>query len=87
DKRMVYVTHGHIHNEKNLPPLNKGDILLHGHTHLQAMEDKGDYIYINPGSVSIPKGNDVNSYMIYENGTYTIKDFNKNPIKEISISS
>ncbi|MEG1821888.1 MAG: phosphodiesterase [Clostridiales bacterium] len=87
DNRMVYVTHGHIHNEKNLPPLNKGDILLHGHTHLQAMEDKGDYIYINPGSVSIPKGNDVNSYMIYENGTYTIKDFNKNTIKEISISS
>lgn len=85
EKRMVFVTHGHIHNKNNLPPLKKGDILLHGHTHLQAMEDNGDYIYLNPGSVSIPKGNDVNSYMIYEDGVFTIKDMEGNEIKSFSL--
>ena len=32
--RMIFATHGHVFNEKNLPPLHKGDILLHGHTHV-----------------------------------------------------
>ena len=32
--RMVFLTHGHLYNENNLPPLKKGDILLHGHTHV-----------------------------------------------------
>ena len=27
DGRMVFATHGHIHNEENLPPLKKGDII------------------------------------------------------------
>ncbi len=87
DGRMVYVTHGHIHNKNNLPPLKKGDILLHGHTHLQALEDCGDYYYFNPGSVSIPKGEDVNSYMIYEDGVYTIKDMTGAVLKELCLNS
>lgn len=72
--RMVFVTHGHIHNKENLPMLKKGDILLHGHTHVQAMEENEAYLYINPGSVSIPKENNQNSYMIYEDGIFIIKN-------------
>ena len=34
--RMIFLTHGHVFHEKNLPMLKKGDILLHGHT--QAVE-------------------------------------------------
>ena len=30
---LIYATHGHIYNENNLPPLKRGDVLLHGHTH------------------------------------------------------
>lgn len=72
--RMVFVTHGHIYNKENLPMLKKGDILLHGHTHVQAMEENEAYLYINPGSVSIPKENNQNSYMIYEEGVFIIKN-------------
>lgn len=86
DGRMVFATHGHNHNEFNLPMLKKGDILLHGHTHVQAMEDRGEYIYINPGSTSIPKEGNQNSYMIYENGTFTIKNFSMEPIRAYSFS-
>jgi len=66
DGRTMYATHGHVYNEKNLPPLTKGDILLNGHTHIPVFTDHGDYIFVNPGSVSIPKGDSAHSYMIYE---------------------
>ena len=53
--RMIFLTHGHVFNEKNLPMLGKGDILLHGHTHVPVCREHETYTYLNPGSVSIPK--------------------------------
>ena len=66
--KIIYATHGHKFNEELLPPLAKGDILLNGHTHIPKCTEHPDYIYINPGSVSIPKEDSVNSYMIAEKG-------------------
>ena len=57
DGLRIFATHGHKFNCDNMPPLSKGDILLHGHTHVPVIKDQGDYTYINPGSVSIPKEN------------------------------
>ena len=82
---MWFITHGHIHNLENLPPLKPGDLLIHGHTHIQAMEPAGQIIYINPGSVSIPKAGNAHSYMIYENREFTIKDLEGNPIRGLTI--
>ena len=75
DSAMLFVTHGHKFNTSNLPPLKNGDILIHGHTHIQAIDEHGYYTYINPGSVAIPKNGNTNSYMTYENGIFVIKDF------------
>ena len=72
--RMIFLTHGHVFNEKNLPMLCKGDILLHGHTHVPVCREHEDYIYMNPGSVSIPKENSAHSYMTYEDGLFQWKD-------------
>lgn len=80
--RMVYMTHGHIYNEKNLPPISDGDILLHGHTHIPKCTEHENYVYLNPGSVSIPKENSHHGYMILENGVFVWKDFDGNVIKE-----
>ena len=85
DGRMIFATHGHIHNESNLPPLKKGDIILHGHTHVQAMDNCGGHIYLNPGSVSIPKNGNENSYMIYEDGVFTIKNLDGEEIRRFSL--
>lgn len=87
DGRMVFVTHGHIYNTSNPPMLKKGDILLHGHTHIPAMEKVGDYFYINPGSVSIPKGGSTHNYMIYEDGVFTIKDIDGNERASLEINN
>ena len=75
DKGMIYATHGHVHNLKSPPPLQPGDVLLHGHTHIPAWEDHGAYRYLNPGSVAIPKEGSWHGYMTLENGRFLWKDF------------
>ncbi len=72
--RLIYATHGHNYNEGKLPPLCKGDILLNGHTHVPKCTDHEDYIYMNPGSVSIPKEDSFHSYMTLENGKFLWKN-------------
>ncbi|MBQ6240012.1 MAG: phosphodiesterase [Firmicutes bacterium] len=72
-KRLIFITHGHIYNSKNLPPLHKGDILLHGHTHVSACEKYDGYTYCNPGSVAMPKENTPHGYMTLEDGVFTWK--------------
>lgn len=71
--RTVFATHGHLFHEGNLPPLANGDILLHGHTHVPALEVRETYIYMNPGSVSIPKENSPHGYMTLEDGVFAWK--------------
>ena len=72
--RIIYATHGHLYNEQTPPPLKKGDILLCGHTHVPACVEHEDFIYMNPGSVSIPKENSPHGYMTFEKGTFLWKD-------------
>lgn len=76
DGQIIFATHGDKFNPEQLPMLKKGDILLNGHTHVPACEEKEGYIYMNPGSVSIPKENSAHSYMVYENGTFEWKEMN-----------
>lgn len=73
-QRLIYATHGHLYNTAHLPPLQPGDILLHGHTHIPAWEQFGrDNLYLNPGSVSIPKENSPRSYMTLQDGVLVWK--------------
>lgn len=72
--RMIYATHGHNYNENKLPPLQQGDILLHGHTHVPKCTEHESYTYLNPGSVSIPKEDSAHGYMILENDRFEWKD-------------
>jgi len=69
DGHTVYATHGHHNGHDDPPPLREGEILLHGHTHLPALERREGYVYLNPGSVSLPKGGNPPTYMIWEDGT------------------
>lgn len=65
-KRMIFATHGHHFNKDALPPLHRGDILLCGHTHVPACEEYENFVYLNPGSTTMPKENSAHSYMIWE---------------------
>lgn len=83
--RLIFLTHGHIYNKNHLPILNDGDIIIHGHTHVPAIEKINNVIYMNPGSVSLPRGNSVNSFMLYHDNLFEIKDFNDNIIMRYKI--
>lgn len=74
DGRTVFLTHGHKFNTDNPPLLNEGDILLHGHTHVQTIDESRNYTYMNPGSVSLPKNGMPKSYMIYERGVFSLRE-------------
>lgn len=79
---MVFLTHGHVFNENHLPMLKKGDILLHGHTHVPVCREHENYVYLNPGSVSIPKEGSAHSYLVLENGKFQWKDLDGNAYME-----
>ena len=85
NERVIFATHGHHFNLSSLPPLKKGDILLHGHTHISVCDTSGDIIYLNPGSVSIPKGGTPHGYMIFENGVFTWKDISGNKYMDFAL--
>ena len=86
DGLRIFATHGHSFNTEKLPPLAKGDILLHGHTHVPAAESFGDgNIYINPGSVSIPKENSPKSYILYENRCFSFRTLEGEEYKRVEL--
>ena len=75
---LVYATHGHHCGENNPPPHGEGDILLTGHTHVPKCVDHGSYIYMNPGSVSIPKEDSPRGYMIMSDTSFVWKTLDGN---------
>lgn len=79
--RLLYATHGHVYGEQNPPPLKKGDILLCGHTHVPKCVEHKSYIYMNPGSVSLPKEDSHHGYMTMQDGEFLWKDFEGNVVK------
>lgn len=70
----AFVTHGHLFNTECPPPHRAGDLLIHGHTHVHCAVRREDYTYLNPGSAALPKEGQPKSYMVYENGVFTVKD-------------
>lgn len=85
DNKRLFLTHGHIYNEDNLPKLSDGDVFIYGHTHIPVAKKANGITIINPGSISLPKENNPNSYGVLENGIFYIKDLDGNTFKQINI--
>lgn len=82
-ERLLFAAHGHHYNPETPPPLSAGDILLNGHTHIPECREfsvptelgkSNLIIYMNPGSISIPKQNSWHGYMTMEDGLFLWKD-------------
>ncbi|MGH0053823.1 MAG: phosphodiesterase [Sphaerochaetaceae bacterium] len=79
---LLYLHHGH----KELPPLTPGTIVLSGHTHIPVAEKRGDLVFINPGSVALPKGDYPASYCLLEDKTFTVYELESgNILKSLTI--
>lgn len=69
DGVSMYLAHGH----KPVPPLCDGDVYLSGHTHVPKNSTQNGCLFLNPGSVSLPKENSERGYILYENRVFTFK--------------
>lgn len=96
DYNMMYVdghqwilTHGHLFAEHDMIAHEPGAVLLHGHTHVKVMQhmrdEFGPFTFINPGSVSLPKDGPEHSYVVYEDGTFTMKNLSGEVLDSISV--
>ncbi|MCC8066685.1 MAG: phosphodiesterase [Clostridiales bacterium] len=84
--RLIYATHGHHYNTATPPSLQPGDILLHGHTHVPAWESFGtDNLYLNPGSVSIPKENSAHGYMTLDGAEFLWKTLDRDVYHSLTL--
>ena len=68
-ERTLVLTHGH----RTPALLKRGDVLVNGHFHIPAFEERENCTYVNCGSVSIPKEGP-HSYLVLEERTFVWKD-------------
>lgn len=63
----MYAVHGH----KEHPKASPGDVILSGHTHVPVFDRTSGVFRVNPGSISIPKENSPNSFVVYYDGEFS----------------
>lgn len=80
-EHAVYATHGHIYNEENPLKFAKGSILICGHFHVPCVREHENFIYINDGSLSIPKENSWHCYMTFDGKTFLWHDAETGVVK------
>lgn len=73
-----FFSHGHVYNSDNVPPT--GDVVVYGHFHTGFIKEEYGVVFVNPGSISLPKNNTAHSYLIIENGEIVLKDVDGNVI-------
>lgn len=83
DKRF-YLTHGHKHNKDNLPE-NDFDIMCYGHFHTGFIKEIDGKIFVNTGSLSLPKENTENSYILVTEKNITLKNLDGKIIQTINL--
>lgn len=59
------------------------DAVVYGHYHVPVIEKQNQKIFINPGSIALPRDGAKNSYAIIDENNIIIKDIEGNIIKSI----
>ncbi len=80
ESKDIYLTHGHIYNEDNWQKDNS--VLIYGHLHIPFIKEVENNYYINPGSISLPKSEVGPTYLVFDEGKFTIYDINNQKIVE-----
>lgn len=70
----AHLTHGHHYDEARPMPMGERDVLVHGHSHVAGVTRcvTGQYC-INPGSLSIPKEGTPPSYILLQDGVFSLR--------------
>lgn len=79
--KSIFFSHGHIYNIDNFP-MEDFDIMFYGHYHTCFIKKYDNKLFVNPGSISLPKENTPHSYAMIEEKDIFIKDVDGNVIEE-----
>ncbi|OFW55724.1 MAG: hypothetical protein A2W01_10415 [Candidatus Solincola sediminis] len=77
DGLKIMVTHGDGMGDAGLVEMATGysvQLLVRGHTHIHGVWNHGSLLVCNPGSPSLPTGNEIPSVGVLENGIVSILD-------------
>ena len=81
DTMRIFVHHGHLsqYNQENLTRLIPAStntcktLVISGHTHIPVLEENNGITFLNPGSITFPKGGSVASYAQIDTETNKIE--------------
>ena len=79
--KTVFLTHGHVFN-KDAMPKTSFDAVVYGHFHTGFIERINGVVVANAGSVSLPKNNTPNSYILLDDGKLLLKTLDGQEICE-----
>lgn len=82
DGKRFFLTHGHIYNKYNKPNIDY-DVFIQGHTHKSSMYIEDNKLYLNPGSISLPRDGN-KSFIIYDNNKFSLYTIDNILLKEIT---
>ena len=83
DNKIFFLTHGHLYDRHSNLNIDY-DVYIQGHTHVPVMLEENNILYLNPGSVTLPRGGSIKSYILYEDNIFYLKSVDDNTIiKEV----
>ena len=83
--KNIYLTHGHHVNHLNPKSFESNTVVLHGHTHIIRKDVVNNDIYVNIGSITLPKENTPRCYAILENNEIVVYDIEDNEVLKVSL--
>ena len=75
--KTVFFSHGHNFNIDSFPE-GDFDVMFYGHFHTHFIKEKDGKLFVNPGSVSLPKDGTKNSFAVISDEGVSIFDFDGN---------
>lgn len=80
--KKFFFTHGHKFNI-DIWPKEDFDVLVYGHFHTGFIKEFEGKLFVNAGSISLPKNGTKNSYLIIDETKISLKDVGGNAIEEV----
>ena len=80
-EKKFFFSHGHRCNMDQYPQ-EDFDIMVYGHFHTGFIKEEYGKIFVNSGSISLPKNGTKNSYLIINDHNIFLKDVDRNVIDE-----
>lgn len=82
---LTCISHGHLFDPHEHARSAKCSLYITGHTHLPVLEENADYIMLNPGSISLPKGGHPATYAYFTPDAITLYTLDHHPYMTLAL--